>query len=49
MTINIPTAKAKSLTKKLGRKTFRLGVKTTAVLYRTGKTFVKEVVKESRY
>jgi hypothetical protein len=48
MTINIPTSKAKSLTKKLTHKTFKLGVKTTAILYKTGKTFVKEVVKEAR-
>ena len=46
MTINIPTHKVKSLTKNTLSKTFKFTVKSIAVVAKTGKHFVREVLHE---
>ena len=46
MTINIPTNKVKTLTKKTLSKTFKFTVKSVAVVAKTGKHFVREVRQE---
>ena len=46
VTINIPTNKVKTLTKKTLSKTFKFTVKSVAVVAKTGKHFVREVRQE---